>query len=327
MPSLNTTITRTELGSTFREFDQRMGRMGYVTHKILTPAMVGVQSADVPLIDRKNLKKNETGNTLRGPSATYRRLRSEVGKFSFQTEEHGVEYPIDDRMSSIYSSVFDSEQIASDVAEEVLLTEFEVDGVAALTATGTFANAGVVNGTWNVSGTATPIIDCRARIEAYEARTGMNVDVMVVGVDNYREMIDTDNVLNRIKYWGGDDPKFLSTAAIADILQIGTVLVAGVPPSLKNAAGEGQAVSLSRIWPHGTIGFYSVAQSRNLGEMCVGRTIMYGPENAGLGTDEGLVLISEQYRSEEVRSDVIRRRMDYQQKIIYAGAGELLTGA
>ena len=60
-------------------------------------------------------------------------------------------------------------------------------------------------------------------------------------------------------------------------------------------------------------------------EPCVGRTFLWNEENAGVGTDEELAVIVEEYREEGVRGSVIRARNDRDIVIMYKEAGHLLS--
>ena len=94
---------------------------------------------------------------------------------------------------------------------------------------------------------------------------------------------------------------------------------------IKNTAKKGQSAAISRIWSDSYVMICRVAETNDPKEPCIGRTFMWSEENAGLGSDEELAIITEEYREEKVRGSVLRARYDRDIKRMYVEAGHLLT--
>ena len=91
----STAITRTDLASTFHEFDVVMSRKRFIGPRALRPRLVGVQAADVGKVPIEALLRN--ASDARSAGAGYKRDDFEFTKFSYTTDEHGREAPLDDR--------------------------------------------------------------------------------------------------------------------------------------------------------------------------------------------------------------------------------------
>ena len=131
--------------------------------------------------------------------------------------------------------------------------------------------------------------------------------------------------VDRLKYWGGDDPKKINAATLAALFDLDFVIVAG---GIKNSANEGQDVTISQVWSDEYMMVCRVATSRDPQEPCIGRTFFWTGDGPNApGTDEELALITEEYREEGVRGSVLRARNDRQIKVMYAQMGHLLSNA
>ena len=86
----------------------------------------------------------------------------------------------------------------------------------------------------------------------------------------------------------------------------------------KQNAKEGQASSLTDVWSNEYAAVCKVAQTNDIREVCVSRTFHWASDGSQIGG------VMESYRDETVRSDIIRARMDTQEKIIYTPALQLL---
>lgn len=325
------TITRTELGATFSEFMLGAARSGFIGHLVLGARMSNIQAGDVPLLPIEQVLQSQS--TVRAPGAGYSRGQFEWNKYSFVTNEYGWEEVVDDRLSRIYADLIEQEEISNQRAMDFVLREFETAAATTMFSTGTFTNAAAA-AAWSVKGSATPIADVHARILAIENATGIRPNAVVLDRSLLREARRTDEVLDALKYSGMDDPKKITLGAFATLWDVDFVLVAGADNSaainsmvpVKNTANIGQTASLSRIWDATKVGVGRIAVTRDPQEVCVGRTIMWSEENAGLGSDESLAVVTEEYRSDEVRGNVLRARMDYQQKLIYTNLWNIITG-
>lgn len=319
----STTITRLELSATFTEFDLAMDRRRFIAPRVLRPRLVGLQAADVGKVTLESLLR--TGSDARAPGGGYRRDDAEFTKYAYATDEHGREVPLDDRTIKLYRDVLDAEQIHSQRAGDMVLRNYEIDAAAAIYDPSTWTGASLttaITNEWNDHANATPLTDVQAAKKKVRDGCGLMPNALVCNTRQMWNACNCDSVVNRLKYWGGEDPKQVNAATLAVLFDLDYIIVAG---GIKNSANEAQSASLSDIWNDEYAMVCRVAETDDPQEPCIGRTFLWVEENNGLGTDEELALIVEEYREDGVRGSVIRARNDRDIVIMYTEAGHLLS--
>ena len=333
MPAPSTAIERVELGATYSEFDLTMSRRGFIGHNVMTPRMTPIQAATVPQIPLEQLLQSKTGNeTARAPGSTYSRGRWEFDQYKYATQEYGWEEPVDDREAAMYRDFFESDQIAADRATDFLLRQYEVTIAGTAMNTSLFATTAAA-GVWTDVANGVPISDMLNIVEVIEDASGISVNGAAMDRSVFRNARETDQIVDRLKFWGGDDPKAITVMALAEMFELRFLLVAGIPErgssfagvAIQNTAPEGGR-TLARIWDQDKVFVGQMAMSQDPRETCIGRTLMWSAENAGIGGDDTLAVIMEQYREEVTRSTVTRARMDYDIVPLTLEAGRILTG-
>jgi len=320
----STAITRTDLASTFSEFDLRMSRQGFIGPRVLRPRLVGVQASDVGKVPLEQLLITKPDD--RAPGAGYRRGDFEFSKFSYATDEHGWEEPMDDRQIAIFRDQLDAEDIHAQRAEDIVCRNYEIAVAAAVYDTTTWTGAALTTGItheWDDATNAKPINDVEAAKRKVRDGSGLEANALICNRNQFWNLANTNQVVDRIKYWGGDDPKRINEAMIAALLDLDYILVAG---GIKNTGKEGQSATIAQVWSDEYAVVARVATTDDPQEPCLGRTFMWSGDGPGVpGTDEELAVIVEEYREEQVRGSVIRARNDRDIVIMYAEAAHLLS--
>lgn len=328
MAQPSTAITRTELSATFSEFDLAASQRGFIGPRCLRPRLVATQAADVGKIPIEALLQ-KAKNDARATGAGYRRGDFEFSKFNYATDEHGWEEPLDDRTLRVFGDLLDAEFIHAQRAFDFVLRNYEVAVAAALYDTNVWTGATLttaITNEWdeNHITDATPIQDIEGARRKIINGSGLVPNALICNRKQLHGLKNCDQIVNRLKYWGGDDPKSVSLAAVAACLELDIILVAG-GDNLKNTAIEGQDFVAGNIWSDEYAMLARVATTDDPREPCVGRTFMWDEENAGTGSDTELALIVEEYREEQVRGSVIRARNDRDIVIMYKEAAHLLS--
>ena len=319
----STAITRIELGATFSEFDLAMSRRNFIGPRVLRPRLVGVQAADVGKIPIEALLR--TADDSRAAGAGYKGDDFEFTKFSYSTDEHGRRVSMDDRQLKIFRDIIDADMIQSQRAIDQVVRNYEIDAAAALYDVSVWTGAALTTGItheWDDATNAAPADDVEAAKRKVRSASGLEPNALICNRDQMWNLSQTNQVVDRIKYWGGDDPKKINAAMIAALLDLDFILVAG---GFKNTANEAAAASLSSIWSDEYAMVARVATTDDPQEPCVGRTFMWDEENNGVGGNEELAVIVEEYRKEDVRGSEMRARNDRDIVIMYAEAAHLLS--
>jgi len=319
MASPNTTAyLRPDLGMSFEEYDLVAELEGFVAAEVLPIFDAAVQNANFGKLAIEQLLKDV--DTLRAPGGNYMRDHQRFEQDSFTTVEHGAEEPVDDRESSIYAHILDAELVAAQRARAKVLRALEQEVSAAVFNAATFTGAltTAVTNEWDDAPNATPISDVAGAMDAARLTGGILPNALVINWSVFNNLRQVAEIVERIKYWGGQSPNTtdITAQALAQALGIDRVIVAG---GLRNTANEAQPAALGNIWSNELAMICRVPKSNDLREPCMGRLFHY----TGDGSTPGATV--EQYRDESRRSDIIRSRMDYHAKIIYPQAAHLLS--
>ncbi|HYB94987.1 MAG TPA: hypothetical protein VEC39_08435 [Vicinamibacterales bacterium] len=316
-----TALQRPDLGATLEEFNQEAARMGFIADRVAPAIDVSEPAANIGKLPLKALLID--GDTKRNSGGKYGRGEYEFEHFNYQTEEHGREEAVDDRLRKVFARYFDVERIAARRAQELILRKREIRVANLLFNATTWTGASLttaITNEWDDLTNATPINDMLAAIEKVFSGTGLMPNALILNGFVLRNLMNCAQIVDRIKSAGFDDPKSISLPSLAKLLfpdvPDAQIIVAGAP---KNTANPGQAASISRIWSNEYAMVAKVARTNDPREACVARSFHYTADGSEL---DGRV---ESYRDETVRGDVIRVRHETDEVVMYTAAAHLLS--
>ena len=322
-PSPSSALQRPDLAATFESFDLEGSRRQFIGGAVAPTVEVQLQSANVGKLPLAALLAER--DTARAPGGGYTRGDYQFDTFSFACEEHGAEEPVDDRLAKIYARYFDAEAVATKRALDVVLRNRERRVAALLfnasTWTGSSLTTAITN-EWDDATNATPIADVFAAAEKVIAGSGLVANALILNSFVFRNLCNTDEIVDRAKYAKVADVARLTPLDLAAILfpdvPGAKIVVAG---GIRNSANEGATASPARIWSNEYAMVARIAETVDPQEPCVARSFHW----AGDGSQaDGRV---ESYREEKVRSNIIRVRLDSDEVTMYAQAAHLLSNA
>lgn len=312
---------RPDLAQSFMAFDLAMSQRGFIAQRVMPVIDVVKASGNFGRIPIEQLLQHP--DTERAPGSGYSRGRFTFKPDTYATIEHGREEPVDDNEAEMYVSYFDAEQISGLRAFDAVLRGMELRVAAVLQNTATFTGAmtGAAASKYTSAFWAsnTPIQDFETGIQAVWGNSGLWPNAAVMSRKTFRNLRQSQEIIDRIKYSGIVDPRAgkITAEALAQVFDIEEIIIAGEP---QNTADDGQSASVSSIWADDKILIARVARSADPREPCVGRIFNYDADGGSVG---GTV---EAYRDETVRSEIIRVRNQTDEHLLYAQAGYLLTG-
>jgi len=319
MPSPSTALStlRPDLAGSFEEYGLALAKQGFIATEVMPVVEVAKQAGTFGKISIEELLKNR--DTKRAPGAPYSRDKWTFLPATFATEEHGLEDPVDDREATMYREFFDAEQMAAVRARAGVMIEAEKRAAALLynATTWTSHTTGITE-EWDTPAAAVPRAGVKAAMLAVWAASGLWANALSINHKQFEHLKDVAAVIDRLKYAGfkDPDPASITKAALAQALGIERVIVAG---SAKNAAIEGQSISIASVWSDEYAMVAKVATSQDAREPCVARTFHWGEDGSDIG---GTV---ESYRDESCRSDIVRVRHDVDEIVMYVEAAHLLS--
>lgn len=316
-PSSSLSTQRPDLAGSLMEFDVQANVAGYVGLQVYPVFEVASKSGNFGKIPLAQLLSSP--DTARAPGSAYNR-----GKFTFEPDtyaclENGHEEPVDDDEAAMYREYFDAEMVSAARARAFVLEAHEKRIAAAtFNATTYTSQTTAITHEWDDATNAVPITDVESAVQSIYGNSGMWPNAMVINRKVFRNLRNVAQIIDRVKYQGFMDARAgeITVAAMAQVFDLDYLIVAG---SAKNTAIEGQTASISPIWSDEYCWIGKVSTSPDIREPCVGRTFHWGETGSSIGTT------LESYRDESVRSDIIRARMDTDEKNLYTTAGWLLS--
>jgi hypothetical protein len=306
---------RPDLGKVAYDYMLGADQEGFIAGKLLPEFPVELQSAQYPIIKKGAFLKIQ--DTKRAMGAGYSRDDYNWDFDNYATEEHGRESVLDDRKKKLYARYFDLEVVGTRRATDQILRAKEARVAALLFSTTYITQTADVSTQWNTIASAAPQSDVETAKTAMRAASGLIPNVGACSKKVFDTIMLCASIKDMLKYTnpvelGGYEVK---RRLLAQILGLDEVLVAG---AMKDTADEGLTTVLADIWDDEYFGLYRVYGGMDLEVPCVGRTFRWTAEQPA-GT-----LVTEAYREEKIRSNVIRVRGDMVEKLVFAGAGYLI---
>jgi len=312
MSTPSAVLQRPELGATLEEFDLRASHAGFIGLRAAPVLEVARQSANIGRIPLKELLNER--DTRRAPGAPYKRRSYQFEAWSYATEEHGAEEPIDDREKKLYRHYIDAERVARDRCIDAVLRQHEIRVAAMLFNASTFSATSLTN-EWDDPTNATPIADIDASIERIRVASGQMPNALIITHSVFKNLRQVDEIIDRLKYSGIDDPKNITAQMLAALFGLEEIMVAGAQRNASNAAA---AATLTDVWSGEYAMVAKIARTADPREVAVARTMHWGEDGSSIGG------AMESYRDDSIRSNVIRARMETDELTAYVAAADLM---
>lgn len=307
-------IIRPDLGAVAYEYFMQVERHGFIAQQVLPVFHTSLASAKYPVIPAEAML--ETADTLRAARAAYARGDWDFDWKAYTCSENGWEEPLDDSEAALFSNYFSAEMVAVQRATLMVLRSMEKRVASKVMDTTTFANAAAAKA-WNSYADADPLADINKGKAHFRAAVGLSPNALILDKDILRHVSMCDAVVDRVKY---SSPNAIRGELTLDQLKayfgVDNILVAG---SMTNTAKKGKAKNVQPVWPTNKVMLACVSEGGdNLFEPCLGRTFVWDE-------DAPDVIVTEQYREEQTRSEVFRVRQHTDECIQFAGAGYIVT--
>lgn len=265
-------------------------------------------------IPRSQLQRNVA--TERAPDGSYGEITRQFVRETYSTVDRGLEERVDDAYKADFARYFDAERIAALQTLNNVRMAHEVRVAAQLYNSNNFAaTSAVVAYTAGNLATVDFIRDVQNRIESLNSAGVIpNAIVMSDTVANFVKR--TTLFQNFVKPYGvspsGAQPTDSTIAAAFADLGIERLLIGRI--AVDNSKNRTTA-SLSKVWGNDFIWVGNI-QSGDPFAGGAGRTFTWN--------EEGGVFVTESYRDEKRRSDMVRVRQHTDEKVIDGNAGRLI---
>jgi len=291
-------IYRPDLGQTVMEYVEGP-TMGFIGLEVMPIFRTGLQASTYPVIPKEALLS--APKTDRAPRGKYNRGDWEYERGQFGTSEHGWEEPVDDSERKLI------EQEGSEGAGDYIATKRAWDfimrsqekRIAGKVFNATNFTPNAVTNEWDDATNATPIEDVNDGKSSFRSASGMLPDALIIAWSTFLNLKNCDQIVERLKYtFPGIDINKMTSAQLAAVFDVPRVLIGG---AVENTAGVGLDASISDIWSNEYAALVKISSGPDITQPGVGRTFLWTEDSA-----ENAIV--EQYRDDEIRSDVFRVR-------------------
>jgi len=320
------TFQRPDLGQYFQSLDLAALRQGFVGTVIAKPYPVPYVSGNFSKIRAQDLLQKR--ETLRLPTGGYPVSDWNWVQDNWACFEYGAEERLDrrDRKQYAYTGVM-QELVAAERARDAVLRSMEIRWSDILFSTSVSDSESVSMGTaavtnaWTDTVNGTPLADLKDAINAFIDQCGMLPNTIVMNDVVMRSFKQSANVTDLLKFSGLDDPSMIGPSTLVDYFSDSGIKQCLVASGRYNSADQNLTPVFSKIWSTDKVGLFRAPETMDLREPCIARSMLF----TGDGAAEGGTI--EQYPWEPNRSDVIRCRIDIDEKLINAAFGYILTNA
>lgn len=310
---------RPDLGGVVWEYALEASQRGYIASLVLPIFRTALQSGSFPIIPASSLLK--LMETRRADRAAYERIDWLFDDDKFATSRYGLEAPIDDRERDLHEGMYsglDLDQITSMIVTDMLLRDFEKRVADLIMNTGNFFNSPVAN-PWNVKADADPRADIKAGRKRIRETTGLKPNALILSEDTFEYIEECDAFVEHVKYTKAvlTESRETNMALVANYLRVPNLIVGN---ALYNSSKKKNTVQSVSMWPDDKAMLCIIGtQPQNLKEPCIGRTFLWDE----FGQQ---ILFADQYREEQTESDIVRVKMETDEKLMMPSCGYLLTG-
>ena len=306
---------RPDLRDTLMKFDLQANQAGFVGLRLAPTLEVAEAFGEYPVIEPGDLLKDAP--TLRNFDGTYNFVGGKVGRDNWATEEHGISERVDRREATMFNSWYNAESLAAMRCRNIILQAHNNRVISTIEALPAGQQSAVTVG-WKAAG-ADPVADIRAAKLKLRDRIGMVTGiVLTMEHEVYEFLKDNDTIIERLKYAGYRDPERsnITTNALEDIFEVDEIIVS---TAMKNTATDPNPVTFEKAWNIDNALVSVRNTGRNLRDPQFMRTFHWGADGSQIG---GVI---ESYGDSSRRSDIVRVRMETQEKEVYQACAELLT--
>lgn len=296
---------RMDLGVAVMEYVEQANE--FIGTQILPLFKTQKQKSVFPAITRESITRD--ADTKRAARGNYNRDGFSAKDKSYNCQEHGLEGALDDSERAMYASDFDAELVTSKITTRRVLQAQEKRIADALFNTSVFTGSTLYTdhsaNPWDniTSKVIQQIRDAKARIRS---NCGMMPNALLCSSTNIERLKSNTEIIDLIKYTSRPTDAEVRQA-LADLFGLKYILEG---KAIRNTAKEGRPFVSGDIWSDDyAIVALAITDGQDLSQPGIGRTFLWvsdSPENA----------VVEQYRAEDIRSDIFRVRQHVDEIVI-----------
>lgn len=308
-------VSRPEISAFLEE---AVGADRYYIGQLIMPVYTSkARAGRYPKLSIENGELLRADSSKRGPTGTYPEVTRKFDWDTFDCVDRGLTERIDDAHSREMADFFDMEVTTGKLVMRQLMLDYERRVAAAIMNPSNFTATGAAVA-YTESNVATMDF-ARDLMDAKERLTRKaQIPNAIVMAESVFNRIRRSTKLQTFLYGSlgsGTQFRLINAEDIAKAFMVERLLIAS---ATYDAADKGRTKNLLPVWGNSYIWIGNI-QGGDFSTGGAGRTIVWGADTPG-----GL-FVTETYRSEDRRSDIVRVRQNTDEKIVDQTAGELIT--
>jgi hypothetical protein len=278
----------------------------FIADRLLPIVEVAKDSGKYPEYTRDYWLRPEM--KLRAYGSEHPRAGYPISYGTYATEQFSLEHPIPDEIAAAADNPIDLDRDGMEWLTQQMLLKRELTFGSDFMVTGVWSTDNTTATDWDDYDTSDPIGDVRTARRTIAQAIGRGANVMAVGLIVHDALLNHPDVLDRIKYSEAATMEAVN-AALAAVFGMERYLVS---EAIYAASAEGQSASLSPVVDDDCLVCYA-NPTPGLLSPSAGYTFVW-PAGGGAGTIY-------RWRDERVESDILRGKMQYDQKVVAADGG------
>lgn len=290
----------------------------FIGAAVMPPFMVEAKSGSYPKLDIAGSELLSPGSTTRSASGSYGEVSRKWTADTYDCQDRGLEEPVDDAVVKDMARFFNVEATAGKNVLRNVMLDHESRVAAAIQNTGNFAStAATVNYTAANIATIDFIADIMAAIDRVEDNAVLP-NTIVIPKAVFTRITQTSKVQNWVRgqLKGNAEMPVNAANLAASFADYGIERVL-IGRARQNTAKKGAAKSMSQVWSNAYIWVGKTNPgAQSLQDGGAGFTLVWNAE--------GGLFVSETYRDEKRRSNMVRVRQNTAEKVVDPTAGTLI---
>ena len=279
---------------------------------------VSEKSGTYPVFKKAKGQLLNLNAAVRTPGGNYPRITRSYEYDTYDCQDRGIEELVDDTYAKDVARFFAAEQVAGRQCMSQMLMDHDYRVSAEIFATGNWGagTAAVVAYTMANIATIDFPQDVLARVEALRA-LGVQANTIILSAAVWVRLVQSTKFQAWMRGSRPSDATLQITPEMAaDSFSEHGISQVLVGRSIYNSAKQGQTFSGANIWGN-TYVWVGKCNGGDFAEAGAGRTLVWNAE--------GGHLVTETYREEAIRSNVVRVRTNTDEKVVDTNAGRLIT--
>jgi hypothetical protein len=290
----------------------------FIGQKALPPFGVAAKSGQYPKLDRRYTELLGAGASVRTQTGSYPEVTRAWTSDTYDCIDRGLEEAVDDAVARDLGRFFDVEVTKAKLALRSLMLDHEIR-VAAEIMSATNFGAGTDSAVaWTEANIATinfpkDILDAIERVND----NGAEANTILLSSTAFNRIKRSTLLQNFCRGSKASDATLnLTASAVAEAFADNGITQVLIGRARYNSAKKGQAYSATSVWGT-TYCWVGEVKEGSLEAGGAGRTLVWNAE--------GGLFVTESYRNETRRSNMVRVRQNTAEKVIDGSAGTLIT--